>query len=127
MPALPADATLEFVMSRNVIKPRLNIGVIGAGRIGRVHAATLAFRMPEATVAAIADLNYGAAEQAAAEFGIARVSANADEILNDDSIDAVLICSSTNTHADLVIAAARSGKHIFCEKPLDHSLPKIDR
>lgn len=105
---------------------KLQVGIIGAGRIGRVHAATLAYRIPAAEIAAVADLNGAAARQAAADFGIARVVADAGEILADPAIRAVLICSSTDTHADLVTAAARAGKHIFCEKPIDHSLARID-
>jgi myo-inositol 2-dehydrogenase/D-chiro-inositol 1-dehydrogenase len=109
------------------MKTKLNVGIIGAGRIGRVHAATLAYRVPGAATAAIADLNTAAANQAAADFGIGRVASGAEEIFADPGIGAVLICSSTDTHADLVVAAARAGKHVFCEKPIDHSLTKIDR
>ncbi len=105
---------------------QLNIGIIGAGRIGKVHAETIAFRVPEANAAAITDLNLDAAAQVAARCGIPVVAASAQQIFDDPDIDAVLICSSTNTHADLTILAAQSGKHIFCEKPIDHSLAKID-
>ncbi len=105
---------------------KLNIGIIGAGRIGRVHAETIAFRVPEANAAAITDLNQSAAEAVAARCGIPVVAASADQIFDDPDIDAVLICSSTNTHADLTIQAARARKHIFCEKPIDHDLAKID-
>ncbi len=106
---------------------KLNIGIIGAGRIGKVHAETLMFRVPEATPVAIADTNLATAQEVAKRYGIAKVSADADAILSDGKIDAVLICSPTDTHADLVIRAAQAGKHIFCEKPIDHSLAKIDR
>jgi myo-inositol 2-dehydrogenase/D-chiro-inositol 1-dehydrogenase len=106
---------------------RLNIGIIGAGRIGKVHAETLAFRLPEANPAAIADVNLQAARGVADHCGIKRIAAGAAEILSDSAIDAVLICSSTDTHADLIVEAAKAGKHIFCEKPVDHSLAKIDR
>ncbi|MBE0659978.1 MAG: inositol 2-dehydrogenase [Bryobacteraceae bacterium] len=109
-----------------MINNRLNIGIIGAGRIGKVHAETIAFRVPEANAAAITDLNQDAAEQVAARCGIPVVAASVDQILDDPDIDAVLICSSTDTHADLTIRAARARKHIFCEKPIDHSLAKID-
>jgi len=105
---------------------KLNIGIIGAGRIGKVHAETIAFRVPEANAAAITDLNQSAAEEVASRCGIPVVAASADQIFDDPDIDAVLICSSTNTHADLTIQAARARKHIFCEKPIDHSLAKID-
>jgi myo-inositol 2-dehydrogenase/D-chiro-inositol 1-dehydrogenase len=104
----------------------LRIGIIGAGRIGKVHAETLAFRLPEATVSAIADVNGDAAKEVAERFRIPRAVIDSGEIINDPSIDAVLICSPTETHAELVIQAARAGKHIFCEKPIDHSLSKID-
>ncbi len=104
----------------------LRIGIIGAGRIGKVHAETLAFRLPDATVSAIADVNGDAAKEVAERFRIPRAVIDSGEIINDPSIDAVLICSPTETHAELVIQAARAGKHIFCEKPIDHSLSKID-
>lgn len=106
---------------------RLNVGIIGAGRIGKVHAETLAFRIPEADPVAIADPNLSMAQEVARQYRIAKVSADADAILSDSTIDAVLICSPTDTHADLVIRAAQAGKHTFCEKPIDHSLAKIDR
>jgi myo-inositol 2-dehydrogenase / D-chiro-inositol 1-dehydrogenase len=109
------------------MKKRLNIGIIGAGRIGNVHARTLATRIPQAIPAAVTDVNPQAAHELADRCGIERVAGNAEEILSDPSIDAVLICSSTDTHADLVVEAANAGKHIFCEKPIDHTLAKIDR
>lgn len=105
---------------------KLNIGIIGAGRIGKVHAETLAFRVPEAQTLAITDLNSHAAEQVASRCGIPAVAGSADQILADHKIKAVLICSSTDTHTDLIIRAAEAGKHIFCEKPIAHGLAKID-
>jgi myo-inositol 2-dehydrogenase/D-chiro-inositol 1-dehydrogenase len=107
--------------------PKLNVGIIGAGRIGKVHAETIAFRLPDATPLAITDLNRKAAEAVAKHCGIPRVAERAEDILSSPDIDAVLICSSTSTHADLVGAAAEAGKHIFCEKPIDLTLAKIDR
>ena len=109
------------------MKQKLRVGIIGAGRIGRVHAATLAFRLPNAVPAAITDLNAEAARGVAEACGIERVAASAEEILASPDIQAVLICSSTGTHADLVVRAAQAGKHIFCEKPIDLGLEKIDR
>lgn len=105
---------------------KLAIGIIGAGRIGKVHAETLAFRLPEASPRVIADINGNAAEEVAAHCGIPAVAPSADEVLADRTIDAVLICSSTDTHADLIVRAAQAGKHIFCEKPIDLCLAKID-
>ncbi|HXP59640.1 MAG TPA: inositol 2-dehydrogenase [Dongiaceae bacterium] len=106
--------------------PKLNIGIIGAGRIGKVHAETLAFRVPEARALSITDLNRAAAEQAASRCGIPTVTDSADQILADPAIAAVLICSSTDTHTQLIVRAAQAGKHIFCEKPIAHSLAQID-
>src|SRR5215471_15692878 len=97
----------------------INVGIIGAGRIGKVHAETLAYRLPQANPAVIADVNLEAARETAARCGIGKVVASAEEVIGDPSLDAVLICSSTNTHADLIVKAAEAGKHIFCEKPLD--------
>ena len=106
---------------------QLRVGIIGAGRIGKVHAETIAFRLPESVPAAITDVNRAAAEAVATRCGISKIAATAQELLSDPQIDAVLICSSTDTHADLVVEAAQAGKHIFCEKPIDHTLAKIDR
>ncbi|MDR3793400.1 MAG: inositol 2-dehydrogenase [Terracidiphilus sp.] len=105
---------------------KLHFGIIGAGRIGRVHAETLAFRLPEAEIVAVTDANHATAGQLAAHCGIPNVMANSDELLADPRIEAVLICSPTPTHADLIVAAAEAGKHIFCEKPVAFSLTKID-
>jgi myo-inositol 2-dehydrogenase/D-chiro-inositol 1-dehydrogenase len=106
---------------------QLHVGIIGAGRIGTVHAETLAFRLPEARTLAIADVNREAAQALAARCGIPTVTESSEEIFANSEIEAVLICSSTNTHADLIVQAAQAGKHIFCEKPIAHSLSQIDR
>jgi len=106
---------------------KLNVGIIGAGRIGKVHAETIAFRLPEATPLAITDINSKAAQDVAQRCGIPHVVKRAEDILGNRDIDAVLICSSTGTHSDLVVAAAQAGKHIFCEKPIDLNLERIDR
>jgi myo-inositol 2-dehydrogenase / D-chiro-inositol 1-dehydrogenase len=109
------------------VNNKLKIGLIGAGRIGKVHAATIAFRIPEATLEAVTDVNQEAARELAARCGIRNVAPSAEDIFADKNIAAVLICSSTDTHAGLVVKAAEAGKHIFCEKPIDHTLEKIDR
>jgi myo-inositol 2-dehydrogenase/D-chiro-inositol 1-dehydrogenase len=105
----------------------LTLGVIGAGRIGRVHTANLTYRIPNASAVAVADVNLSAARQLAGRFGIATATDNADEIFDDPHIDAVVICSVTSTHAPFIIQAAAAGKHIFCEKPIALNLAEIDR
>jgi myo-inositol 2-dehydrogenase / D-chiro-inositol 1-dehydrogenase len=105
---------------------RLTTGILGAGRIGRVHAETLAFRIPEARVLGVADVRREAAEALAARFCIPRVFESEEELLACPEIEAVLICSSTGEHARQIRVAAAAGKHIFCEKPIAHSLEEID-
>jgi myo-inositol 2-dehydrogenase/D-chiro-inositol 1-dehydrogenase len=105
---------------------KLRFGIIGAGRIGKVHAETLAFRLPEAEIACVADVDAEAAQALAARCGIPKIVDSAEKVIGDSSVDAVLICSPTGTHADLIVQAARAGKPIFCEKPIAFSLVKID-
>jgi myo-inositol 2-dehydrogenase/D-chiro-inositol 1-dehydrogenase len=105
---------------------KLHIGIIGAGRIGRVHAETLAFHLPQAQIVAVTDVNREAAQALATRCNIPTVAASSAEILSNPAIEAVLICSSTDTHAGLIVEAAKAGKHIFCEKPIAFSLETID-
>ena len=95
----------------------------GAGRIGQIHAANVAGA--GASLAYVVDVNVDAASALAARHG-ARV-ADAETALSDPSVDAVIIASSTDTHADLIERAARVGKPIFCEKPVDLSMERVER
>jgi myo-inositol 2-dehydrogenase/D-chiro-inositol 1-dehydrogenase len=104
----------------------LNIGLIGVGRIGRLHAANLAHQIPRARLVAIADVIEEAARQSAAEHGVRVAVADYRQLLNDPEIQAVVICSATDTHAQIIEEAAQAGKHIFCEKPIDLTLERID-
>lgn len=104
----------------------INVGVIGAGRIGKVHAENLAHRIPETNVVALADVNLAAAQETGERLDIPRVSADYRDVINAPDIQAVVICSATDTHTQMIMEAARAGKHIFCEKPVDLSLKKID-
>ncbi len=103
----------------------LRLGVVGAGRIGKVHCEALCLRVPGAEVVAVTDPNRGEAEALAARLGIPSVPGSFEELLETEDLDALVICSPTDTHARYVKAGARSGKHIFCEKPLDHDLGVI--
>jgi myo-inositol 2-dehydrogenase/D-chiro-inositol 1-dehydrogenase len=104
---------------------KLNLGVIGTGRIGRVHIATLVQRVPQAAVVAIADVNHQSASEVAKEYGITSVFTNFIDVINHPEVEAVVICSPTDTHAQYIVDAAKAGKHIFCEKPVDLSLEVI--
>jgi len=103
----------------------LRIGVIGVGRIGRMHAELLARRVDGVTVTAVSDANDGTAAAVAAELGLRALGL--DELLAAADVDAVAICTSTDTHADLIVAAAAAGKAIFCEKPVSLDLAEVDR
>lgn len=105
----------------------LKLGLIGAGRIGQVHASTIAQRVPEALLLHIADVNAQAASNCAQANGVPRASDDPADVIHHPDIDAVLICSSTDTHAALIEQAANAGKHIFCEKPIALTLEAIDR
>lgn len=104
----------------------LKIGVIGAGRIGRLHIGHIVQRISGATVSAVSDVYKEAAEAAAALYGISKVYTDAGELIKDSDVDAVVICSSTDTHAPFMKAAAGEGKDIFCEKPIALELNDID-
>ena len=99
------------------------IAVLGAGRIGRIHGRNAA-RHPGATLVAVADPHGPSAEALAAETGAAVESI--DSIVERPDVDAILICTPTSTHADLIERGARAGKAVFCEKPVDLSSARIE-
>ena len=104
----------------------INIGIIGAGRIGKVHAESVMRFVKNATVKAIADPYMNDATIAwAKEMGINEIYTDYHKILEDKDIEIVLICSSTDTHSKISLEAISAGKHIFCEKPIDHDVNKI--
>ena len=100
----------------------MKIGLLGAGRIGRIHGGNIAAH-PRADLAAVADADAAAAQRLAAAGG-ATIS-SVDAIIASRDIDAVVICTPTDTHADLIERAARAGKAVFCEKPVDLSAARI--
>jgi myo-inositol 2-dehydrogenase/D-chiro-inositol 1-dehydrogenase len=104
----------------------LRIGVVGSGRIGRMHADLLARRVPGATVTRIHDVREESARDLAETLG-AVAAGELDELLGAADVDAVAICTSTDTHAELIVAAAQAGKAIFCEKPVSLDLAEVDR
>ena len=105
---------------------KVRIGLLGAGRIGKLHGENLAHSVPAAELYAVADpFMNDATREWAASMGIEQCYDDPEQIFADPSIEAVFICSSTNTHAEFIIRAAKAGKHIFCEKPIDTKLDKI--
>lgn len=105
----------------------VKLGLIGAGRIGRLHAEHLANRIPGADLVMVTDVNETAARECAQAYGIAESGADYRRVLERRDIEGVLVCSSTDTHTRIIEEAAAAGKHIFCEKPIDADLGRIDR
>jgi myo-inositol 2-dehydrogenase/D-chiro-inositol 1-dehydrogenase len=103
----------------------VRVGVLGAGRIGRMHAELIARQVPGATVAAIFDPDAHAAREIGDWLGV-RTAASANEVIESSDVDAVAICTPTPLHAEQVVAAAGAGKAIFCEKPVSLDLAEVD-
>src|SRR5512135_103810 len=105
---------------------KINLAVIGTGRMGSVHTRNIARLIPEAELVAVCDIRLEVAQAVADECGIRRVVKDYHELLADPEIEAILIATSTDTHAFIMKDVAAAGKHIFCEKPLALDLPSID-
>ena len=115
----------------------LRFGVIGAGRIGTLHARNLGHLIPHARVTWVADPRHACAQAAAATAASAplavttesrqdpRATVDYHQVLQAPDVDAIIIASSTDTHIPIIEAAAAAGKHIFCEKPVDHDADRI--
>lgn len=105
---------------------QVNLAVIGTGRMGSVHTRNLVRQIPEANLVAVCDIRLEVAQAIAAELGIQRAVRDYHELLADKNIEAILIATSTDTHAFIMKDVAAAGKHIFCEKPLALDLETID-
>lgn len=101
----------------------VNLALFGAGRIGQIHAANVALNA-DCNLLYVVDMNAEVAQQTADKYA-AKV-ATLDTVFADEAVDAVLICSITETHADLIERAALAGKAIFCEKPVDLSIDRVN-
>ena len=106
--------------------PKIRIGVIGTGRIGKLHIKHLAQGIPEVELVALCSLDNPSMNSLAKRFSVAQTTDDYTKLLADPAIDAVLITSATNTHVEISQAAAKAGKHIFCEKPIALDLKQID-
>lgn len=106
----------------------VNVGIIGAGRIGKVHVESICTQVGNAKVKMLADpFMNEATETWAKDMGVEAVTKDYKEILANPEIDAVLICSSTDTHSPISVEAIKAGKHVFCEKPIDHDVANIKK
>ena len=94
---------------------RLRVGLAGLGRMGRIHAANLAWRCPSARLVAVTDADAGVAARVGAELGVP-AAPSYEDLLSD--VDAVALATPTATHAELVTRAAGAGRDVFCEKPV---------
>ncbi len=116
----------NYLLPERLCDNYVKIGIIGAGRIGKVHLESISYHVKNATVTAMADpFMNEETEKLIRSYGVSKVTKDYKDILNDKDIDAVLVCSSTDTHAAISIEAINAGKHVFCEKPVDHSIEKI--
>lgn len=106
---------------------KIKVGVIGAGRIGKLHAENIVKNFVNVELKAIADVYPDKIKDWAAGLGVANIYSDYREILHDPEIDAVLVCSSTDTHSVISTEAAEAGKHIFCEKPIDYDIERIHK
>ncbi len=106
---------------------KLRFGVLGAGRIGTIHSETIANRIAGTELVALSDVVPGSAAALAARLGGPRTFESYKDVLALPEVDAVAICTPTNTHYQIILDAAAAGKHIFCEKPIDLDLEKIKK
>lgn len=105
---------------------KIGVGVIGTGRIGKLHIEHLCQNIQDADVLALCSLDHETSENLAEQFDIPHLTSEYDTILNDPNVNAVIVATPTNTHVEICQAAAQAGKHIFCEKPIALDLKEID-
>lgn len=106
---------------------KVRVGVVGTGRIGKLHMNNLLNRVENTEVVSVADIMVDQSREWLLSRGIERIYADYKQIIDDPSIDAVFICSSTDTHSDIAYEAIQAGKHVFCEKPIDYDIDRINK
>lgn len=124
--AAVTSARARPASSRQAGSGVVNIGVVGGGLMGAFHAETLARRLPGVHLAGIADALPGVAEALGRRLGCERWATHYGDLLEDEETDAVVIAAPAHLHAEIIVAAARAGKAVFCEKPLANSLAEAD-
>ena len=105
---------------------RLGVGVIGLGRLGAAYAKYFTGRINGATLSAVSDVNEAAATSLSAQLGVSKVYSRYQDLITDESVEAIVIVSPTSTHREIVAEAAHHGKPIFCEKPLSINLSEAN-
>lgn len=102
------------------------VGIIGFGRIGRVHLTTIRTKLDGVEVVAVADSFADKMTDVFKKYGVENYSSNYYDVINNKEIDTIFVCSPTDTHAEVAIAAAKAGKDIFCEKPIDFDIKRVE-
>jgi myo-inositol 2-dehydrogenase/D-chiro-inositol 1-dehydrogenase len=109
------------------MKKEVNVGVIGLGRIGKLHLHNIIAQIPGIKLIGVSDIIENSLQEVSQKYDIPIIKNDYRYLLDNKEIDAVVICSSTDTHAKIMIEAAQAGKDIFCEKPIALDLKEIDR
>jgi myo-inositol 2-dehydrogenase/D-chiro-inositol 1-dehydrogenase len=117
--------TCYYLGGMDKVGRKIGLGVLGAGRQGRIHINNIARMIPQAKLVAVADPNRENLSRLGVE-GV-RLCEDSSEIFNDSSIEAIVIASSTDSHEEMILRACRTKKHVFCEKPLALQIEVIDR
>jgi len=107
-------------------KDYIGVAVIGAGRAGMIHARNFATVVPGGRLVALADASEDALKKAGKELGISKYCLNYEEVMENKAVDAVVVATPTVYHKDIVLAAAKAGKHVFCEKPMAMTVRECD-
>lgn len=106
---------------------KVRVGVVGTGRIGKLHINNLLTRVANTDVVSVADIMVEQSKDWLLSRGIDHLYTDYKRIIDDPSIDAVFVCSSTDTHSDIAYEAIQAGKHVFCEKPIDYDIDRINK
>ena len=102
----------------------IRVGLLGTGRIGSLHAETIASH-PDSSLYAVSDIDSASATKLAMQYGA--IVKSAEDVISDQNVDAILIATSTDTHSDFIEKASFAGKPILCEKPVDLNLTRAKK
>lgn len=105
---------------------KIKVGIIGVGRMGQIHLDNLCLKFPDVEVVAISDV-MEESKKFADQYGVDKFYKNCNDLIADSEVEAVVICSPTDQHADNIMTAARAGKDVFCEKPMDLSFETVKK